>query len=481
MTNILLDNTNISLPRRRILAGSAAWLAGGMSGAGSFALNMQSIAAAATPVDYKALVCIFLFGGNDSGNTVIPYDTAEYNKYLIAREGSVNRPYGITRLRSDLLPLAASNITDGRSFALPPEMSAFKGLYDAGKAAIVGNVGLLMQSTTRAQYESGSIALPPQLLSHSDQATFWQSGVPSYTTASGWGGRIADLIASANAGGRVSTAISVAGNNLWQVGNSVIPYPVDAVDGAVELFNMDNKGYGSAMRAMLAANRSNLLEQEVARVYNRSIGGEQAITAAMAATKDIDAAFPPETPAGVPGPGAGWHGDLMNKLAMVARMISARDILGMKRQVFYVSIGGFDMHNTLEYHRYALKAISDAMTTFYKTTERLGVERNVTTFTASDFGRPLQVNGTGSDHGWGAHHLVVGGDVVGGNIYGRMPTMDTRSQDYTNNQGTLIPTTSVDQYAATMARWMGVSASDMPTVLPNIGRFATSNLGFMRV
>jgi uncharacterized protein (DUF1501 family) len=342
---------------------------------------------------------------------------------------------------------------------------------------VVANVGLLAAPLNRTQWEAGSVEVPPQLFSHSDQANFWQAGVPSYSTANGWGGRIADVLASANAGGKVSAAITVAGANLWQVGNSVIPYPVYPDLGAAAVNDLNDGAYGTALRSLLAANRSNLLEQEAARVYARAVSGESAIGQVFANSTAIDAMFDRTPPASVPNPASQWHADLTSKLATVARLISARDTLGLKRQVFFVGIGGFDMHNSLAHHRYALQAISDGLTAFYNATVRMGVADQVMAFTASDFGRPLKTNGTGSDHGWGAHHLVVGGGIKGGNLYGSMPSMDLNGPSYAGAQGHLIPTTSVEQYAGAMARWMGVSDTDLRTVLPNIGRFGPT-LGF---
>lgn len=467
----LIDDAGFSPARRRVLKGSAAWLAGA---AGSFAFGLHGIAAAAAQpknvTDYRALVCLFLYGGNDSGNTVMPYDATEHTRYIVAREGSATRPYGITRLRADLLPLPA--LPDGRVVALPKEMSALKGLYDRGRAAVVANVGLLGAPTTRVSYDNGSVPVPPQLFSHSDQANFWQTMMPSYGADAGWGGRIADVMAAANEGARVSAAISVAGSNLWQVGRQVQPFPIDAGEGAVALFNRGDGGHGAAFESMLAAPRENLLEQELVRVFRRSIGGEEAIRQAYASTTSILARFPASAPADVPNPASGWHADLMAKLAGVARMIASGESLGVKRQVFFVAIGGFDMHNSLEHHRFALQAISDGLAAFDSAMVAIGKGNAVTAFTASDFGRPLQVNGTGSDHGWGAHHFVVGGALRGGRVFGTFPSMDTRGgSEYTGAQGHMIPTTSVEQYAGAMARWMGVPDSDLPLVLPNINRF----------
>jgi uncharacterized protein (DUF1501 family) len=457
--------------RRDLLAGSIAALAGS-----ALPLKLHAAAAAAgdglagSGNDYRALVCLFLFGGNDSGNTLIPFDQPEYDRYVIAREGSLARPFGITRLRSELLPLSATGL-GGRVYALPNDMATLKGLYDAGRAAVIGNIGLLAQPTTRAQYESGSVEVPPQLFSHSDQATFWQGGVPSYSNATGWGGRIVDLLASANQGGRVSAAVSLGGTNLWQVGTDVIPFPLDPVGGATRLSALNDADYGPAFQAMLNAPRTNRLEQELVRVYRRSIDGEQAVTEALAATAGIDALFDRNPPPGVPSGAGGWHRDLMGRLAMVARMIAAREQLQIRRQVFFVSIGGFDMHSSLADHRYALRAISDGLARFHQVLDQRGFGSSVVSFTASDFGRPLRTNGTGSDHGWGSHQFVVGGAVAGGNIYGTLPTLDLGGQQYTGPQGTLIPTTSLEQLVAALARWMGVSPGNLPLVVPNLGRF----------
>lgn len=461
--------------RRRLLQAALGCSAAGAFGALPLKLNIAAAAAAdglakGAGADYKALVCLFLFGGNDNGNTLIPYDTPEYDRYLIAREGSTARPYGITRLRTDLRPLTAPGF-DARQFALPVEMTALREVYEAGDAAVLGNIGLLAYPTTRATYDSGSVEVPPQLFSHSDQATFWQAGVPSYATSTGWGGRIVDLFQAMNAGSRVSSAISVAGSNLWQVGNDVIPFPIDDSDGAVALFDTASADYGPAFATMLNAPRTNLLERQLVNVYRSSIAGEVAISEALAATTAIDALFDRTLPVGIPGPAGGWHVDLMNKLAMVTRMIASSDTLGIRRQVFFVSIGGFDMHNTLEYHRYALKAISDGLARFLAVLGGRGLANQVTTFTASDFGRPLKTNGTGSDHGWGAHHLVVGGALNGRRIHGSLPTMDLAGPQYAGNQGHLIPTTSVDQLIGSLARWMGVSDTNLPLVAPNLSRF----------
>jgi uncharacterized protein (DUF1501 family) len=439
---------------------------------GTLALGLSGIAHAAqskttTGTDYKALVCLFLNGGNDSGNTVIPYDNSEYNSYLIAREGSASRPYGITRLRQDLLPITTSNIS-GRQFALPKEMLALHGKYGAGRCAIVANVGMLAYPLTRPEYESGSVELPPQLFSHSDQANFWQSGVPSYTTATGWGGRIVDNLQRFNATARVSSALSMVGSNLWQAANTVRSFPIDPTNGAQALYSIDDADYGPAFTLMLDTPRENLFERELVTTYRRAIVGETAIRQALQSTQSIDALFP-RTPSAGPDT---WHSDLMNKLATTARMIAAANSLNVRRQVFFLSIGGFDMHSSLAGHATALQAISEGLARFDTVLNDLGFGNQVISFTASDFGRPLRVNGTGSDHGWGGHHFVVGGAVAGGQLAGTMPNMNLAGDSYVGSQGTLLPTTSVEQYAGSLARWLGVTEASLTDVFPRRGRFA---------
>jgi uncharacterized protein (DUF1501 family) len=461
----ILANDSISPARRRLLLGGL-----GLS-AGAFGLHLNHIAAAAPNADYKALVCLFLWGGNDSPNTVIPYGTAEHAQYVNARQG-------MTRARDELLPIATPSLTDGRALALPKEMAALKTLYDQGKVAIVANVGTLAYPVTRAQYEANAVEVPPQLFSHSDQANFWQLGIPSYSASTGWAGRMADLMTASNTSGKVSASVSVAGNNLWQVGAKTIQYPIDPGSGAAEIEGIDSAVYGKALKAMLSQQRSHLIEQETVAIYNRSIASAASATNALKAVAAVDNDFSRVAPPSVPGPMRWAHDEIMGKLSMVARMIAASGDLGLKRQTFFIGIGGFDMHNSLADHKYLLQSVSDGLAAFYASMAKMGVGNKVTTFTASDFGRPLLTNNGGSDHGWGGHHFVVGDAVKGGNLYGKFPGMDRNGPDALSNQGHTIPSTSVDEYAGALARWMGVSATDLPLVLPNIGRFS-NNLGFM--
>jgi uncharacterized protein (DUF1501 family) len=479
-----LDGEKALRSRRQFLM-SAAGVAG-LGALGSFGFSLNSMAAASTlatsalPTDYKAMVCFFMYGGNDNANTLIPYDQATYNSYVMGREGSLSRPLGVTRLREDLLPLATPSMQDGRQLGLPWEMSRLKSLYDRGKVAIVPNVGVLANPTSRAQYESKTIELPPQLFSHSDQQRFWQLGVPSYSTLTGWAGRMGDLLAAANQSAAVSMCVSLNGNNAWQVGNSVLPYPINAETGASEFWSFWDSNRRNAMNALNAdARTGNMLQRQASRVYNRSVGAQELMRTSLAAGQGFDDLF-----TGVPSDlNPGLVEDYMHvqeSFRMVARMVDARERLGHRRQIFFVSLGGFDDHDSLADHGDRLRIVADHMAAFYAATERMGIQDNVVTFTGSDFGRTLRSNGSGSDHGWGSHHFAMGGSVLGGDLYGRFPSLEIGGPDAVEAQGQLLPSTSVDEYAATLAKWYGVSSSDIPLVIPNVGRFARPDLGFMR-
>ncbi len=470
--------------RRQFLLGAAGGAALGSLG---FSLNTLAAAAShsakATPIpnDYRAMVCFFWFGGNDTANTIIPYDQTTYNQYVMGREGSLSRPFGITRLRTDLLPINAASINDGRQLAFPKEMASLKRIYDRGKAAIMANTGVLARPTSKVQYNTAGFELPPQLFSHSDHQRFWQLGVPNYTTRTGWAGRMGDLLAGANAGSNVSMCISVAGNNTWQVGTNVLPYPINSEYGAPDFWSSWNNNRMTGMNNLnlqTATPRTNILEKQLTTVYNRMRNAQIEMDEALNYSLTLENFFP-KNPAGF-NPGLmGEYNDVMQQFQMVARLIAAREVLGHKRQIFFVSLGGFDDHDSLADHPDRLKIVADGMAAFYQATVALRIDQNVTTFTASDFGRPLKSNGTGSDHGWGAHHFVVGGSVRGGNVYGQFPQMVINGPDTLDNQGHLLPSTSVDEYTATLASWFGVSATDIPLVIPNITRFSKPDMGFM--
>lgn len=429
-----------------------------------FAVNLMATGAvgAQTAGDHKALVCIFLAGGNDQSNTVIPSSGAGYSSYQQARSS-------LALTASSLLPLTPVGYS-GQPIALHPSLSGLQTLFNQQRVALLANVGTLAMPISRAQWNAGrpTVATPQQLFSHSDQQGAWQTGLPDRPSLTGWQGRMGDLLASAyNPGSGVSIAMSVAGNNIMQSGNSTIQYQLTP-DGAVRVSAL-NSLYGSAagataLRRLMSESRSDMLEGELTKISARAIDTETRVSGALSGV-NLSTTFP--------------QTGLGRQLQMVARMIAARSALGQRRQMFFVQHGGYDFHDNLVADQSTrLRELGDAMAAFYTATATLGVANQVTTFTASDFGRGLQHNGRGSDHGWGSHHFVMGGAVQGNRVYGQFPTVALNGPEDAG-QGRLIPTTSVDEYSATLARWFGVSLSNLPLVLPNIGRFASRDLGFM--
>ncbi len=425
---------------------------------------MGDAAAAAAPTDYKALVCIFLYGGNDHGNTLVPVDDANHARYAAIRTG-IATPQAALQATA-LTPSVA--LPDGMRLALAPELAPLKPLWDAGSLAVQLNVGPLVQPTTLAQYNARSVPLPSKLFSHNDQQSVWQSDLPEGAT-SGWGGRIGDLMLAGN-GGSVFSCISVTGNAVFLSGQSAVQYQL-STNGAVAINGIARALNGSAtaqaaLRSIITASSSHLFEDEYTRVTRRSIDAEVQVSTALA---------------GLPTLSTGFDADnsLAQQLKMVARMIAARSSFGVRRQVFMVSLGGFDLHDFLpDRHPGLLSNVANAMSSFQAATAELGVADQVSAFTASDFGRTLSSNGDGSDHGWGSHHFVMGGAVHGGRFYGSAPAIAVGGPDDVG-QGRLLPSTAVDQFGATLASWFGVAPGDLATVVPNIGNFSTQNLGFL--
>ncbi len=334
--------------------------------------------------------------------------------------------------------------------------------------ALVANVGTLVAPVTRADYLAGTAALPPQLFSHADQSVQWQTSWADAPPQSGWGGRLADLLVSMNGSAAISMSMSLAGTNTFQVGRQVFQYQV-APGGTIGFDDVNYPAGATRMQAlqeMLNLPRQNLFEAEFAKITQRA-AANNALLAGVLPGITLNTPFPE-------------NNDLASQLKMIARLIAARSALGMKRQIFFCAVGGYDTHGgEMEAHDALLTELSQGLGAFYQATVELGVADRVTTFTASDFGRTFASNGSGSDHGWGNHQLVLGGAVKGGDIYGTVPTLVVDGPDDTD-EGRWIPTTSVDEYSATLASWFGVTPGDLGTVLPNIGRFARPDLGFMR-
>jgi uncharacterized protein (DUF1501 family) len=444
--------------------------AGALSVAGAatpWVLNLAALgeAAAATATDYRALVCVFLYGGNDYANTLIPYDAANYAAYQAMRPPLA---YAQSDLAATVLAPSLA-LPGGRQYALAPELAPLLPKFTAGKLGVMLNVGTLVQPTTKAQYTAASVPLPPKLFSHNDQQSVWQSSAPEGAT-SGWGGRMGDLFAAGN-GNATFTGVNVSGNAVFLSGRTAVQYQVTP-SGPVALAGAQGALFGSsacsaALTSLVTATRTDVFESEYNRVMARSLSAGAQLSAALAAAPALATVFPSGNA-------------LADQLKLVARMISNASAIGAKRQVFFVAIGGFDTHASLNaIHPGLLTTVAGAMGAFYDATVELGVASQVTSFTASDFGRTATGN-DGSDHGWGSMHFMLGGAVNGGRFYGTAPVVANNGPDDVG-QGRLLPSTSVDQYAATLGRWFGISDTDLLTVLPNLVNWdaAQRNLGFV--
>jgi len=457
--------------RRRFLATAGALSAIGPAAA-PFALNLAAIGAAAaqTVGDYRALVCVYLSGGNDTFNTVLATDPDSWNAYTAARNVAPDPiALPLPGFADGVLPIEPVTAHPGREFALHGQMGPMKALFDARRAAIVANVGPLIEPTTRAQYRARSVRLPPKLFSHNDQTSMWQAFGPEGATR-GWGGRLGDLFASQN-GHSTFTAISTTGNAVWLSGESTRQYRMSG-SGGIAIAGTSGTLYGSttaaaALRAISSDPRDHLIMREQAAMTDRSINLRAALNGALVA----EAALP-----AVPSFSGAPNG-LAAQLRLVARMIGGRSAIGARRQVFMVQIGGFDTHDRQNRdHGPLLGRLAQAIAYFDSLLSHPSVnaQGNVTTFTASEFGRTLSSNGDGSDHGWGAHHFVVGGAVRGGNVWGRFPVIGINAADDAG-RGSLVPAVAVDQYAGMLARWFGVPNSGLYDLFPNLSRFGSGN------
>jgi uncharacterized protein (DUF1501 family) len=489
-----MEKKSFYLPTRRDFIRKSCMAVGTISVAQTIRDLRLINSAAAQEVfsDYKALVCVFLGGGNDSNNLIIPRSGADYSNYAAIRQN-------LALPASSLLSINPLN-SDGRDYGLHPGCLELQQLFNEGKLATLFNVGPLVYPLTRSQYSANSVARPPQLFSHSDQVTHWQTSLPDQPPRTGWGGRIADLLhpdqldlinglPGPNAA-KIALCTSVSGNNTFEVGGTYQQYHV-GTSGAVTMRRVSD-AHLNAVKDILSIPSnvvSNLQRQAYADVIDGALATGDLLNSAISNTDPTN--FPNYW--AVPFPtGSG----LADQLRMVARIIEGRGSskLNMRRQIFYVTDGGYDTHTSqvqnngateadrlLGEHATRLTRVSKALFAFQRAMAQLGLDDKVTTFTASDFGRTFRTNGQGSDHGWGSHHLIMGGAVNGNKIYGTFPTLQTNGPDAvpTSNEGRWIPTTSVDQYSATLARWFGVSDSNMSTVFPNIGRFGNLE-NFMR-
>ena len=471
-----------NISRRHVLkglgtAGFASSL-GAMSGLG---LNN---AWAADTGGYKAMVCIFLKGGMDGADTILPYDQASYNQLRNVRDGlfgSYNADSATSsRNRNNLLRMTLQNAGqfEGREFSMPRELAPLHSMFEGGDLAVVGNVGPLIEPTTRAAMDSNSAILPKRLFSHNDQQSTWMSfGVEG--ARRGWGGRFMDrVVASAPNQNRVFSAISTTSNDVFLAGENVSQFKVGS--GGVrepDLYNNRNLlGYNDGddaarqkIKAFLAKRdfqSQNIFEQDMALSTAKAVENTEQFAIAQANATPLTTVFANDR--------------VSSQMKSVAETIQIRQFLNVSRQMFYVSTGGYDTHSNQANALGGLHAqLAAAISSFREAMIEIGEWNNVLVFTASDFGRTTIDNGNGTDHGWGAHHFVAGGAVRGGHLYGEVPFADVDSASYTKSRGRLIPTTSVEQYAATMGSWFGLDSGELRSALPNLGNFDAADLGFM--
>jgi uncharacterized protein (DUF1501 family) len=512
-----MDKSYSTLLSRRQFIRQAACAAVGTAAISSTIRDlrmMNAMAAQCDLTDYKALICIFLAGGNDSNNLIIPSSPTEYANYAAIRDP--HTPV-LAIPQSALLGISPSN-PDGHSYGLHPCCGDVNGqngiaqMFGDGRLAILFNSGTLSYPLTKAQYNATPSKRPPQLFSHADQVTQWQTSIPDQPPLTGWGGRCADILNCLQPGAPVSLSVSLAGANTFEVGNQVSQYSV-STSGAIALQGVSGTRQ-TALTNILGQTYPNMQAQAYAGVGYHAIGTGAQLNSAITNTADPNSSlqfwnvpFPGASPfqVALPNPptsGAKFNSSLGPQLKMIARLIEAGHRattsggFGMKRQIFFCSVGGYDLHSGQTNapvggsvldgaHSNLLAELSQCMWAFQNAMNQIGTlhgdpsfAQRVTAFTCSDFGRTFPSNGQGSDHGWGSHHLILGGAVNGNKTYGTFPTLAVNGPDDTST-GRWIPTTGCDQYFATLASWFGVDSSNLPSVFPNLGRFATSNLGFV--
>ncbi|MDW8479670.1 MAG: DUF1501 domain-containing protein [Xanthomonadales bacterium] len=429
--------------------------------------------------DYRALVCVYLAGGNDAFNWLVPREPAAYETYRQTRGGVYHpqsNPTGLAIARDELLPLSP---VGGGDFGLHPACPELRGLFQQGRLAFVANVGALIVPTTKAQYLNRSVPLPPELFSHNSQTSFWQLGHGDLRHAFGWGGELAARLPTGALPGRLSPCISIAGHTRFLMGPQLAPYQM-GTSGAVTLSTGLPSGTpnASAVRArrdqavaeLLALEYAHLFEREYQGTLRRAVALYQQINDALNADPPLATVFPADNP-------------LADQLKMVARMIRAsrRPEIGHRRQIYFVSLGGFDTHDAQMVpsgQPRLLGRLSAALGAFQQALVEIGAEQQVVTFTMSEFARTLATNGNGTDHAWGTVQAVLGGPVLGGRVYGTYPTLDNDGE-WTLSRGRVIPTLAVEQMASTLARWMGLAPSQLGAIFPNLRNFSPQSLPFL--
>lgn len=420
--------------------------------------------------DYKAIVCFYFAGGNDSFNMVVPRGNPEYDEYAVTRSD-------LAISQNELLPITPVT-SDGKQYGLNPAMSNIHQLFNTGKVSFINNVGPLIEPTTKIAYQNNSAPIPLGLFSHSDQIKNCQTGMPHLRTQFGWGGRMADLLNDMNTNQNVSMNISLSGTNIFQYGETLVEFAIDPYGGSPGIVGYDppstpfNAKRKEGIDLLLGVDHSDMYKKTYTDILKRSLDGSIEFRAAMAQIGALNTFFSDNR--------------ISQSFKRITEVIKARDILGFKRQIFFVQMGGWDMHGELiDSHERNLTVVDNALYEFHNGLNEIGMFENVTTFTISDFGRTLTSNGNGSDHAWGGNALVMGGDIKGGDMYGVFPSL-ALGGEYEVHNGVLIPTTANDSYFAELALWFGVSPSDLSTLFPNIGNFYDTDstpppLGFMNL
>ena len=448
----------MNFTRRGILKSGLALGAGAAAGT----LTRFGRLSALTPPsdDYRALVCVFLFGGNDSNNLIVPMDTAGYNAYAQIRKN-------LALAQNTLLEVTTPT---GAGYGLHPKLVELQSLFQSKNLAVVANAGTLVQPLSRDQYLKSPALAPVNLFSHADQQAEWQSSLPQGQATTGWGGRLADQMGHLNGGSPFPTLLSVAGNALFADGTQSRPATV--IPGApLGLQGFDGSAASQArtkaLTQLLSLNSGAQLVQQADLTMQQGISNAAALAQAFSGAPALQTQFP--------------KSNLGAQLLEIVKVIQVRKQLGMTRQIFFCSLGGFDTHtNQINDQDTLFTELSQALGAFYKATQELNVDGNVTTFTESDFSRTLQPNTNGgTDHAWGSHHLVMGGMVKGGDVYGTFPTLALGGPNDAGAEGRWIPAIATDQYGATLSKWFGLMPSLNSVVFPNIGNFPSVDVGFM--
>jgi uncharacterized protein (DUF1501 family) len=441
---------------------------------GAISVLAQKSVEAVPEVEYKALVCVFLNGGNDSNNTVVPNYTEGYSQYAAARA-----PQSLAIPQANLLSITPPSM-GGQVYGLHPSLTDIRNLFTQGKVAVACNVGPLVRPITRAEYQSGA-PRPYQLFSHSDQVEQFRTAVSTTRVPTGWGGRLADRTATLNPGAAISMITSVAGTNIFNVGLNSQPLIVTAaptpLNQVLTLTGYNDAAEGDARRNALGLIRTRDQDRSMIQATSMLTNQAWAVSQQLSQNPPLTVTFP--------------NTSLGNQLAQVAKIMKFRTQLSMSRQIFFVQLTGFDTHTSqLTQHANLMTQLNNALKAFYDETVAQGIDSQVTTFTMSDFNRTFNPagsgSGAGSDHAWGGHHFIMGGAVRGGDFYGRptsngtfFPTLVNSGPDDSETRGRFIPTVSVEQYASTLSRWFGLSDADIPIAFPNYGNFSTMDIGFM--